>query len=127
MARWIRDDFAKPLAQRLSALKAESLYRDGITLAGEDIRDELTMELSAEGAPSEVAEAISVFPVTSDFTGSVGVKDDESSTSEAAENWEFGSLDGTQRPHGTFAMMSLSFADYASAEIADALTGAVVG
>lgn len=122
---FITDEVFAPLASRLGKIDVEKTYREAIQVAAGDGVEYLRMELAAEGAPRNVREAVKVLK-TQGLTGGAGIPDSNPASDDALE-WEYGAMDGSTPPHGTFRMVSQDMADDASAEAATRFSKQIVG
>lgn len=126
MSKFISDPIFGHLATRLGQIDVEATYRDAMRSAAEEGVEMLRIELDAEGAPEGIRQAIRPLTVTG-LTGAAGIRDSDPASDDALE-WEYGAMDHSTPPHGTFQMVSEDMADFASweagqlfsAQIADA-------
>ena len=119
------DEVFGPMAKRLGSIDVEKTFREAIDVAAEDGVEYLRMELAADGAPRNVREAIKKLR-TQGLAGGAGILDSNPTSDDALE-WEYGAMDGSTPPHGTFRMVAEDMADDASAEAAQRFGRQIAG
>lgn len=123
--RYVTDEFAGPLASRLGQIDVERTYRQAIEVAADEGVEMLRMELHAEGAPPNIGRAVGVRRVQG-LQGAAGILDRDPASDDALE-WEYGAMDGSTPPHGTFRFVSEDMAAFASEDAAERFTKQIAG
>lgn len=121
----ITDGVFGPLATRLGKIDVERTYRQAIEVAVDEGAEMLRMELTAEGAPRELREAVKPLRVQG-LQGAAGIPDSNPVSDDALE-WEFGAMDGSTPPHATFRFVADDMAEFAAMEAADRFERQIVG